>query len=203
MALRSVGNVSDVCRTPQEQAVLALFTDRKRDSFEYRWLLKMRDALLHGDINAFKCDFTASLDSETAVNVYMHRQYMFDFTKEERGKPWLKRNELESMSSDPSVLDMIKTLQPLIGPLQEKLDRILYPEAGKDAATVREFLTRHPEGTQGQRAFQNGPGFTRRNMCPPLSPLAPRVLAFADSFQGWEDDPEEEGDGSAVVDGDD
>lgn len=188
-------------KTPEEKTALALFNDFKVDSFEYRWLLKMRDALLHGDINAFKYDFTARLNGENAVNVYMDRQYMFDFTKEERNKPWLKRHELQAMSSDPSALDMIKTLQPLMAPLQEKLDRILYPDAGKDAATVREFLSRYPEGTQGKRALQNGPGFTRRNMCPPMSPLAPRVLAFADSFQGWEDAEEE--DGSAVVDGDD
>ena len=91
------------------------------------------------------------------------------------------------MTSDPSVLDMIKAVQPQMGRLQEKLDRILYPDAGADAATVREFLARYPDGVQGQRALQSGPGFTRRNMCPKLSPLAPRVLAFADSFQGWED----------------
>jgi hypothetical protein len=34
---------------------------------------------------------------------------------------------MEGMESDPSVLDMIKAIQPLMGPLQEKLDRILYP----------------------------------------------------------------------------
>jgi hypothetical protein len=82
---------------------------------------------------------------------------------------------------------MIEKIQPLMGPLHEKLDRILYPDAGEDAATVREFLARYPEGTQGQRALQDGPGFTRRNMCPKMTPLAPRVLAFAASFQGWED----------------
>lgn len=172
--------------SPQEQAALALFKDLKTTSFEYRWLLKMRDALLHGDINAFNYDFAARLHGQNAVNVYMDRRYMFDFTKEERGKPWLKRNELEAMTSDPSVLDMIQTLQPLMGPLQEKLDRILYPDAGEDAATIRELLDRYPEGVQGQRALQNGPGFTRRNMCPNMTPLAPRVRAFATSFRGWE-----------------
>jgi hypothetical protein len=30
------------------------------------------------------------------------------------------------MTSDPSVLDMIKAIQPLMGELQEKLDAILY-----------------------------------------------------------------------------
>lgn len=172
-------------RTPQERAVLALFNDFKTDSFEYRWLLEMRDALLHCDINAFKYDFTARLHGEPAVNVYMHRKYMFDFTKETRGKPWLKHSELGAAESDPSVLDMIQKIQPLMGPLQEKLDRILYPDAVEDAATVRELLARYPD-QQGQRALQNGPGFTRRDMCPTLNPLAPRVLAFAASFRGWE-----------------
>jgi hypothetical protein len=171
-------------RTPEEQAVLGLFNDLKANSFEYRWLLEMRDALLHGDINAFKYDFAARLRGENAVNVYMDLQYMYQFTKETRNKPWLKRSELQDRNSDPSVLDMIEVVQPLMGPLQEKLDRTLYPDAGEDAATVRELLDRYPD-KQGQRALQNGPGFTRRNMCPPLSPLAPRVLAFAASFQGW------------------
>lgn len=173
-------------RTPQEQAVLALFNELKADSFEYRWMLEMRDALLHGDINAFKYDFAARLHCENAVNVYMDRRYMFSFTKEARNKPWLKRSELQDRDSDPSVLDMIKAVQPLMGPLQEELDRLLYPGAGEDAAIVRELLARYPN-KQGQRALQNGPGFTRRNMCPPLSLLAPRVLAFAVSFQGWEE----------------
>jgi hypothetical protein len=47
---------------------------------------------------------------------------------------WLKRRELEERDSDPSVLDMIKAIQPLMGPLQEKLDAILYPNAAEDAA---------------------------------------------------------------------
>jgi hypothetical protein len=138
-------------RTPQEQAVLGLFNDLKANSFDYRWLLEMRDALLHGDINAFKYDFAARLHGENAVNVYMDRQYMFDFTKEARNKPWLKRGELQDRKSDPSVLNMIQTIQPLMGPLQEKLDQLLYPDAGEDAATVRELLARYPD-KRGQRA---------------------------------------------------
>jgi hypothetical protein len=172
-------------RAPEEQAVLGLFNDLKAASFEYCWLLEMRDALLHGDINAFKYNFSARLNGEPAVNVYMDRNYMHEFTKEARNKPWLKRRELQDRDSDPSVLDMIQAIQPLMGPLQEKMDRILYPNAGEDAATVRELLGRYP-GTQGQYGLQNGPGFTRRNLWPGMTPLAPRVLAFAEGFQGWE-----------------
>lgn len=53
-------------RTPEEQAVLEAFNDLLSSSFEYRWLVEMRDALLHGDINAFKYDFTARLHGEPA-----------------------------------------------------------------------------------------------------------------------------------------
>jgi hypothetical protein len=86
----------------------------------------MRDALLHGDINAFKYDFTARLHGEPAGNVHMDRNYMLQFTREPRNKPWLNRAELEQRTSDPSVLDMIKAMQPLMGQLQETLDSILY-----------------------------------------------------------------------------
>jgi hypothetical protein len=36
---------------------------------------------------------------------------------------------------------------------------------------------------QGIYALQNGPGFTRRTMLPPLHHLAPRVLAFAAKYE--------------------
>ncbi|QNJ92284.1 hypothetical protein HZU40_29670 [Mycolicibacterium fluoranthenivorans] len=171
----------------QVQAVEKLFSDLRKSSFDYGWLEELRGALQHGDINAFGWGFGASMHDEPAANVYMKRQFMLDFTAQSAQKKWLKRTELADRGSDPSVLDMIKAMQPQMGPLQEKLDRILYPNAGEDAATVREFLARYPDGVQGYRALQNGPGFTRRTMFPKLSLLAPRVLAFADSFQGWED----------------
>ena len=86
----------------------------KKTSFDYCWLEELRDALQHSDINAFKYDFTARLHGEPAVNVYMDREYMLQFTKQTR-KKWLKRSELEAMTSDPSVLDMIKAIQPKMG----------------------------------------------------------------------------------------
>ena len=169
-------------KMPQERAVLALFNDLKTSSFEYRWLGEMRDALLHGDINAFKYEFSARLHGQPAVNVYMDRDYMLKFLGAARGKPWLDLSELRGMNSDPSVLDMIKALQPLMSQLQENVDVILYPNSADDAVTVRELIGRF-EGRRGIYALQNGPGFTRRTMLPPLHRLAPRVLSFADQHQ--------------------
>ncbi|MEU7139303.1 hypothetical protein ABZ942_07630 [Nocardia sp. NPDC046473] len=167
-------------RTPQEKAVLDLFDDLLSTSFEYRWLVKIRDALLHGDINAFKYDFTARLHGEPAVNVYMDRGYMLHFTREAR-ETWLKRRELEQMTSDPSVLDMINAIKPLVGKLQEKLDAILYPNTADDAVTVKELIDRF-NGRHGLYALQTGLGFTRRMRVPPYMPLASRVLAFATNY---------------------
>ncbi|WP_141772853.1 hypothetical protein [Mycobacterium malmoense] len=168
--------------TPQLAAVEQLFTDLRKSSFEYGWLEEMRGALQHGDINAFKWGFGASLRREPTANVYMSREFMLDFTRRSTPKKWLKRRELQQMDTDPSVLDMIKAIQPLMGPLQEKLDKIMYPNVAEDVATVRELLSRFP-GKRGLHALQNGPGFTRRNLWPPISPLAPRVLHFVATYQ--------------------
>ena len=170
----------------QVKEVEKLFDDLRKTSFDYGWLEELRGALQHGDINAFGWGFGASVHTEPTANVYMKKKFMLDFTAQSTQKKWLKRQGLEDRGSDPSVLDMIKAIQPLMGPLQEKLDRILYPNAGEDAATVRELLSRYPH-PRGLHALQNGPGFTRRNLCPNMSPLAPRVLQFAAGFIGWTD----------------
>ena len=107
---------------------------------------------------------------------------MLEFTREARNKPWLNRSELEQMTFDSSVPGMIQTLQPLMGPLQEKLDAILYPNVASDAATVKELIGRF-NGRCGLYALQTGPGFTRRLGLPPIHRLALRVLAFADNYR--------------------
>jgi hypothetical protein len=168
--------------TSQAEAVKELFTDLKRRSFDYRWLEALRDALQHGDINAFKWKFSVSVGAEPEVRINMDRAFMLEFTKETRNRPWLKRRELEEMDSDPSVLNMIKAIQPLMGPLQEKLDKILYPSVADDAAVVKELIGRF-NGRQGMYLLQTGPGFTRRQLAPPQFPLAPRVLSFADNYE--------------------
>lgn len=135
----------------------------------------------HGDINAFKYDFTARLHGEPAVKVDMDRKFMLEFTKQTR-KKWLKRSELEARTSDPSVLDMIKAIQPKMIDMQDKLDKIMYPHMADDAATVKELIGRF-EGRKGLYAMQTGPGFTRRLGVSPFHRLAPRVLAFADNYR--------------------
>jgi len=174
-------------------AVKALFEKLKTDSFAYRWLEALRDALQHGDINAFKFSFSVSMSTEPEVTINLDRAFMRDFIgRENRRKPWLRVRELQDLDEDPSVLDMIREIQPLMGPFQEKLDKVLYPNVGDDVATVRELIGRY-EGRQGKYFRQTGPGFTRRRLAPPVSPLAPRVLYFADTY----------GADSAVVDRDD
>jgi hypothetical protein len=166
----------------QVAEVKALFDKSKTDSFAYRWLEALRDALQHGDINAFKWSFNVSMHAEPEVTINLDRAFMMDFIgRENRKKPWLKLRELKELDEDPSVLGMIQDVQPLMGPLQEKLDKVLYPDVANDAATVRELIGRFG-GRQGMYFMQTGPGFTRRRLAPPTSPLAPRVLHFAETY---------------------
>lgn len=158
--------------------VKQIFADLKRDSFEYRWLEALRDALQHGDINAFTWNFGESVREAPQVTITMDRAFMLDFITENRTKPWLKHRELEELDSDPNVLDMIKAIQPLLRPLQEKLNKVLYPHVAEDAATVRKLIGRF-DGRRGAYYLQTGPGFTRRRLAPPLMQLEPRVLHFA------------------------
>jgi hypothetical protein len=76
----------------------------------------------------------------------MDRAFMLEFINDNRTKPWLKHRELKELDSDPSVLDMIKAIPPLMGPLQEKLDKAFYPNVAEDAATVRELIGRFQAG---------------------------------------------------------
>jgi len=166
----------------QVAEVKALFDDLKTTSFAYRWLEALRDALQHGDINAFKWSFNVSMNAEPKVTINLDRGFMLEFIgRENRNKPWLKTRELQELDGDPSVLDMIQAAQPLMGPLQEKLDKVLYPNVANDAATVRELIARF-EGRQGMYFLQTGPGFTRRCLAPPTTPLVPRVLHFAETY---------------------
>ena len=157
----------------QVKAVKALFDDLKKTSFEYRWLEALRDALQHGDINAFKWSFNVSARADPEVKIDMDRAFMLEFINDNRNKPWLKRRELEELDSDPSVLDMIQAIQPLMGRLQEKLEKVLYPNVAEDAATVRELIGRF-QGRRGMYFLQTGPGFTRRQLAPPQA-SCPRV----------------------------
>jgi hypothetical protein len=111
----------------QVEEVKALFDDLKKTSFEYRWLEALRDALQHGDINAFKWSFNVSVSADPEVTINIDRAFMLEFIKDNRNKPWLKRRELEELRSDPNVLDMIKAIQPLMAPLQERLDKVIFP----------------------------------------------------------------------------
>jgi hypothetical protein len=166
----------------QVEEVKALFDDLRKTSFEYRWLEALRDALQHGDINAFTWSFNVSVRADPEVTINMDRAFMLEFVKDNRDKPWLKRRELEELRSDPSVLDMITAIHTLMGPLQEKLDKVMYPKVAEDAAAVHELIGRF-QGRHGMYFLQAGPGLTRRQLAPSQTPLAPRVLHFADTYE--------------------
>jgi hypothetical protein len=93
------------------------------------------------------------------------RECLLQFTKRAWNRPWLKRSELRAMDSDPSVLNMIQNIQPLMRELEPKINKILYPNVAHDAAMVKHLIGRF-NGRQGLYALQTGPGFTQR-LAPP------------------------------------
>lgn len=163
-------------------AVKKLFNDIYSDCFAYRWLIELRHMMLHVNMDAFTVAMTARLHGDATIELGMGRYWM----SKSSGvmKKAYKRAELEAMTEDPSVLDMIKDLQPVFGPLQDEIDSIMFPAAAvaEDAATVRELIKRF-NGRRGLYALQTGPGFTRRLHTPTFSQLDPRVLSFADQHE--------------------
>jgi hypothetical protein len=167
----------------ETKSIRNLFSDLKKTSFDYRWLRLQGDVLQHVDINAFKYSFAARLHGEPDVTVDVDREDLLQFTKRSWTKPWLKRNELQAMDSDPSVLTMIQNIQPLMCQLQPKIAKILNPNVAHDVEVVNELIGRF-DGREGRMyAMQTGPGFTQRLRMPPFRPLASRVLAFAHEYE--------------------
>jgi hypothetical protein len=171
------GNESD-----EHKAVRKLFNGIYADCFGYRWLIELRHVMLHINMNAFTIAFTARLNADAEIDLGISRYWMSK-SSGVTDKAY-KRTELEAMTEDPSVLDMIKDLIPAFGPLQDKIDEISFPsvEVAEDVATVRELIGRF-NGRQGMYALQTGPGFTRRMRNPSFSPLDTRVLAYAEQYE--------------------
>lgn len=163
-------------------AVKKLFNEFYSNVFAYRWLIELRHVMLHISIDAFTISITARVDGKASMELGMSRHWM----RKSSGimKKAYKRTELEGMEADPSVLDMIRDLQPEFGPLQDKLDAIFHPpsQVEEDVSTVRELIGRF-NGRRGLYALQTGPGFTRRLRIPSYSQLDPRVLSFADQYE--------------------
>jgi hypothetical protein len=160
-------------------AVKKLFNDIYSNCFAYRWLIELRHVMLHLNVNAFASKITARMHGGPTIELAMSRYWMAR-SSGVRNKAY-KREELEAMTEDPSVIDMLRDLQPEFGPMQDKIDEVLFPaeQLDADAATVRELIGRF-NGRRGMYALQTGPGFTRRYRTPPFVQLDPRVLAFAD-----------------------
>ncbi|MCX2931433.1 hypothetical protein ORI20_14205 [Mycobacterium sp. CVI_P3] len=161
----------------EAKAVERLFDDMIQSSFEYRWLSELHEPLQRDDGRAVKYEFTPRRHGEPEVAVHMNRGYMAQFTKSNQ---WLGRDELTVMSRDPSVLDMIKAIQPEVNSLQGQLDRILYPNVADDVAAVRQLLDRFG-GQKGLDALQSAPGASQEPWMPPH--LSPRVLSFVQTYE--------------------
>jgi hypothetical protein len=150
----------------------------KQSSFEYRWLDELHEPLQRGDSAAVRYQFTPRRHGEPDVDVHMDRDYMAQFAKSK--KKWLGPDELVVMAGDPSVLDMIKAIQPKVNSLQGQLDTILDPNVAEDVVAVKELIARFG-GQKGLDASQSAPGGTHKPWTPPH--LSPRVLSCVRTFE--------------------
>jgi hypothetical protein len=169
-AMRTFGRDS-----AEAEAVEMLFSDAKQTSFDYRWLGELHDPLQRGDTAAVKYRITARRYGEPYVDVQLDRTYLAQVAR----RKWPRPDELIVMPHDPSVLDMIKAVQPKLNSLQAQLDRILYPNVADDVAAVQELIFRFG-GQKGLDALHSAPGVTHKPWMPPH--LSPRVLSFVRSF---------------------
>ncbi|BBY62177.1 hypothetical protein [Mycolicibacterium helvum] len=162
----------------EAKAVERLFDDVKCSSFAYRMLDELYEPLQRGDGAAVQYQFTARRHGEPDVDIRLNRDYMARFAKSK--KKWLGPDELVLMGGDPSVLDMIKAIQPKVNSLQEQLDAILYPNVAEDVAAVKELIERFG-GRNGLNALHSAPGAMNKPWMPPH--LSPRVLSFVRTFE--------------------
>ncbi|WP_396928072.1 hypothetical protein [Mycolicibacterium sp.] len=162
----------------QATAVSALFDDLKQSSFDYRWLSELHDWLQHGDADALRFQFTARRLGEPHVDVHLDRQVMAECANQP-GRTWLAPNELAVMTRDPSVLDMVKAIQPKMNAVQAQIDTIMYPTVTEDVAAVKELIGRFG-GQRGLDAVKSAPGSIHEPWTPPH--LSPRVLSFVRTF---------------------
>ncbi|MEZ0355168.1 hypothetical protein [Mycobacterium sp. SA01] len=177
---RSVATASKVFghNSPQARAVDALFDDLTESSFDYRWLSELNEWLQHDESNALRYQFTARRHGEPYVDVHLDRERMAARANQP-GKQWLAPGDLATLSRDPSVLDMVKGIQPKLTALQEQIDNILYPTVAEDVAAVTELIGRFG-GEKGLHAVKSAPGSTHEPWTPPH--LSPRVLSFVRNF---------------------
>lgn len=166
------------CDSAQAKAVRELFDELTESSFDYHWLSRLHQWLQHDDGGAVRYQFTARRYGEPEVDVRMDRQQMMQ-AADRPNRKWLAANELASMSRDPSMLDMVKTIQPKMIALQSQLDKILYPNVAEDVAAVKELIDRFG-GQKGLDAVHSAPGSTHEPWTPPH--LSPRVLSFVRDF---------------------
>ncbi|WP_445166162.1 hypothetical protein ACTXG7_20135 [Mycolicibacterium sp. Dal123E01] len=164
--------------SPQAMAVERLFHEAKQSSLEYRWLDALHEPLQRDDSCAVRFEFAARQLGEPDVDIRIDRDVMGQLAKSK--KAWLGPGELVVMAGDPSVLDMIKAIQPKVNSLQGQLDAILYPNVADDVAAVKELIVRFG-GQKGLDALHNAPGSMDTPWMPPH--LSPRVLSFVRTFE--------------------
>ncbi|MGU3438458.1 hypothetical protein ACNHUS_36295 [Actinomycetes bacterium M1A6_2h] len=104
-----------------------------RGCWGYRWILELRNALLHLSLNAVSFSISVSDDGpKFTLNMRRSEVEKTNNMNQARNAEWLR--ELQAMSEEPSVFDMLEQAHPALGQAHSDLREILYPEPVRVAA---------------------------------------------------------------------
>lgn len=166
----------------QAEAINQVFHDIYDGCFAYRYLMKLRHAMIHLTAEAASVHMSSRLvegrPSGTA-DAWLDRTVLLD--PGNRLSAALRR-ELRGLPGDPSILQMIGELMPEMNDLNSKVVRIIHPELNKFKSTIVELESRFG-GRLGARAFgsidtrSEFRSLSERNFS--YQVIAPNILVFA------------------------
>ncbi|MFI2232654.1 hypothetical protein [Nocardia testacea] len=150
----------------------------------YRWLVESRNALVHLDLmGTVLLRLSIATSREPMIELRLARRTILQTRNMNQRNMAAYREELESLSDDPAVLDLLKEVLPVIAETDKQVRKAMYPAnvLGDAATTVRELIGRF-HGQEGTYCLQTGPGFTEEHRIPQHIRLSVEVLEFARTY---------------------
>ncbi|WP_315770157.1 hypothetical protein [Rhodococcoides kroppenstedtii] len=167
-----------------ELDVKSILDELDTDCFGYRWLIELRNALMHLDLRSVSFSITVSVGSEPAFTLNLIREQVLKTRNLNQTRNAARRAELAALAHDPSVIDLLQEALPAVASAESKVLKAMYPEPVlRDAGLVVCELIDLFDGRRGTYCLRTGPGFTSERRIPPYYQLSPEVLSHAESFR--------------------
>ncbi|WP_032408222.1 hypothetical protein [Rhodococcoides fascians] len=164
--------------------IKSMLDDLNANCFGYRWLLELRNALMHMDLRSVSFSVKVSANAEPSFTLNMDREQVLQTNNLKNARNAALREELKALPDDPSVIDLLQEALPAIAETEREVLKALYPESvRRDAGLVVCELIDLFEGRRGTYCLFTGPGFTAEHRIPPHYRLEPEVLSHAETYR--------------------